>query len=255
MTQSWSTPVHEYCERVDPGFWGEPLNEFSNAAFLVAAAFAFQRWRRSGANDPAVLTLILVLVAVGFGSFAYHALATRGAALLDVVPIALFIHGYLLLALHRFLRLAVVAALGILVAFAAFSVALPRLAPQAFLNGSVGYLPALAAMVAIGGLSLGPARRSHGPAVLQPADESRREQARTGNIGRMLLGCAALFLVSLALRTVDLALCHQIPHGTHFLWHLLNAVVLYALLQAAISAPIPEFASLRGEVSVRTSES
>ncbi len=33
----WSRAVNSYCERTDPGFWSEPVNALTNAAFLVAA--------------------------------------------------------------------------------------------------------------------------------------------------------------------------------------------------------------------------
>ena len=36
-----------------------------------------------------------------------------------------------------------------------------------------------------------------------------------------------LLVVAVSLRTVDLALCGIWPWGTHFLWHMLNAAVLY----------------------------
>ena len=32
----WSTPVDLYCERLGPSFWAEPVNAFSNAAFLIS---------------------------------------------------------------------------------------------------------------------------------------------------------------------------------------------------------------------------
>ena len=51
------------------------------------------------------------------------------------------------------------------------------------------------------------------------------------------LSLAALaFAISLTLRTVDIALCPAFPLGTHFAWHILNAVVLYVLLRTAMSA-------------------
>ena len=42
------------------------------------------------------------------------------------------------------------------------------------------------------------------------------------------------FFVSLTLRTVDLPLCGQFPMGTHFAWHLLNAVVLFIVARAMV---------------------
>jgi hypothetical protein len=40
--------------------------------------------------------------------------------------------------------------------------------------------------------------------------------------------------VSLVFRTVDEAVCTAIPIGTHFLWHVCNAIMLYLLLAALI---------------------
>jgi hypothetical protein len=142
----WLEPIDLYCERTDATFWSEPANAVSNVAFLIAAAAAFVRWRRGDQGDWPTLTLIGVVRAVGIGSFTFHTVATRGAVLADVVSIAVFIYGYLLLALRRFLGLPCIAAGAIVVAYAAAAQGLSALAPPRFLNGSVGYLPALAAL-------------------------------------------------------------------------------------------------------------
>jgi Ceramidase len=205
----WSAPIDLYCERTDASFWAEPANALSNAAFLVAAAAAFWLWRRAGARHWPALALIVVAAAVGIGSFAFHTLATRGAVLADVIPIAIFIYGYLLLALRRFLGLPAGIAVAIVAAYAAAAQTLAWLVPQGTLNGSIGYLPALAALTVVARTARGRARRG-------------------------LALAALIFTVSLALRTVDLAACGRFPLGTHFAWHLLNAVVLYVLLRTAI---------------------
>jgi hypothetical protein len=204
-----STPIDLYCERADASFWAEPANALSNAAFLIAAAAAFWSWRRAGGRDWPALALIVVAVAVGFGSFAFHTVATRGARLADVIPIAIFIYGYLLLALRRFLHLSAGVSVAIVLLYAAGAQALSWIAPPGALNGSIGYLPALVALIAVARATRGPARRGLELAVM-------------------------IFTVSLALRTIDLAACEIFPFGTHFLWHLLNAVVLYVLLRTAI---------------------
>jgi hypothetical protein len=206
----WSTPIDHYCERVTPSFWAEPLNALSNVAFLIAAFVAFSFWRREGKGDPPILALIIVVAAVGLGSFAFHTLATRGAMLLDVTPIGIFIYGYFLLALRRFLLLSWPAALALLVAFIALSLALASV-PREVLNGSSGYFPALAALIILGWML-----RGHGA-------------------GQAMLVAAGLFAVSLIFRIVDLDVCAAWPLGTHFLWHLLNAAVLYAVLRGAIA--------------------
>jgi hypothetical protein len=173
---------------------------------------AFVQWRRGDRGDWPALALIGVVTAVGIGSFTFHTVATRGAVLADVVPIAAFIYGYLLLALRRYLHLPSVAAGAIVIAYAAAAQGLSALAPPRFLNGSVGYLPALAALIAVAAVAKGEAVR------------------------RGLAFAALVFAISLALRTADIELCPAFPRGTHFVWHILNAVVLYILLRTAMAA-------------------
>jgi hypothetical protein len=210
LHEMWSTPIDLYCERVGPSFWAEPVNALSNLAFLIAAFTAFGLWRREGKGDRAILALIIVVTAVGLGSFAFHTLATRGAMLLDVTPIGIFIYGYFLLALRRFLLLSWPTSLALLIGFIALSLGLASL-PREVLNGSSGYFPALAALIVFGWLL-----RGHG-------------------VGQAMLIAAGLFIMSLTFRIVDLDVCAAWPLGTHFLWHILNAVVLYAVLRGAVA--------------------
>ena len=207
----WTTPIDQYCERLDPSFWAEPVNALTNVAFIVAAVMALMAWRRAGESDRAVLALIVVVFAIGLGSFAFHTLATRGARLLDVIPIGVFIYGYFLLALRRMLNVPWVYSVVLLIAFMALSNALAIAVPREVLNGSTGYFPALGALLVIGWLL--------------------RDSAQ----GRAMLIAAAIFVVSLALRIVDLDICDALPVGTHFLWHILNAVLLYLLLRGALA--------------------
>ena len=71
------------------------------------------------------------------------------------------------------------------------------------LNGSVGYAPVPAGLV------------------LMSVLVARRDRASA--VGP--LAGAAVFVLSLALRTVDRKACASVPLGTHFGWHLLNGVV------------------------------
>ncbi len=206
----WSTPIDLYCERLDPSFWAEPVNAISNVAFLVAAWAAYRMWRTEGHGDRAVLALIVVAAVVGLGSFTFHTFATRGAMLLDVGPIGVFIFGYVLLALRRFLALPWPAALLVFAGFAALSLGLAIWVPRTILDGSSGYFPALAALFVIGWLT------------------------RKRPLGRRLLAAAPVFAMSIALRIADLPLCGAFPLGTHFLWHILNAAVIYLVIGGAI---------------------
>jgi len=217
-----------YCERLDGSFWGEPANAISNAAFLIAAAAAFRLWWRTGGRDLAALALIAVVVAVGFGSFAFHTLATPAAMLADVIPIAVFIYGYLLLALRRFLGLSATISVIVVIGYAAMTQALSVAAPPELLNGSVAYLPALVALVAV-------------------ATATSWRQG-TGQPWRELSRATIIFALSLLLRTLDRVSCDAVPLGTHFIWHLLNAVTLYILLRAVITAaPAAVFARTKAD--------
>lgn len=219
MPTSWSAPIDNYCERLDAGFWSEPLNAVTNGAFLLAAALAFLRWRRAGGQDWASLWLIGVTAVVGVGSFLFHTFANRWSVLADVIPIAVFIYSYFLLAMHRYLRLSWLPALVATGAFILFNMQFVRLwlgiFPGLTLNGSVGYIPAALALLTVGSLCFAKGRRIE---------------------GRSLLVAATVFAVSLVFRSIDSGICSALPGGTHFLWHLLNAAVLLILMQAAIAS-------------------
>ena len=41
----WTAQLNDYCERLGPGLWAEPVNFLSNAAFLLAALVMAWRCR------------------------------------------------------------------------------------------------------------------------------------------------------------------------------------------------------------------
>jgi Ceramidase len=218
MPESWLASIDSYCERLSPGFWAEPLNAVTNGAFIAVALYALVLWRRAGARDGPSLWLIAVTFIVGIGSFLFHTFAKRWSLLADVVPIAVFIYSYFLLAMRRYLRLGLVTALGATVLFMASNISFDRLwsmvLPGVTLNGSVSYIPAALALMAVGLLCL----------LLKARGE-----------GRALLLAACVFALSLVFRSIDSTICSAWPAGTHFLWHGLNAVVLGLLMRAAIA--------------------
>lgn len=196
--------VDNYCERTDFGFWSEPVNAATNAAFLIAA---FAVWAMlGGRRDAGARLLVLILAAIGIGSFLFHTFATRWAAMMDVLPILLFILAYVYLATTRFFALPVWAGVVAVIAFFPYSAAVSAgvSALVGPLNGSVSYVP-----VPI--LILGYA------AALWRRDPVT---ARGLAIG------AGILVLSLTFRTLDEAVCPALPIGTHFLWHTLNGIML-----------------------------
>lgn len=215
----WQQPLDLYCERTDPGFWSEPLNAISNAAFLIAGAMLLMRARANGERAQWDINLLALLIAlIGLGSFTFHTVATVWASLLDVLFIEIYIYVYLARYLQRIGGVNLIWTLGGLVLYWLFEQAFTGGFEPGALNGSYRYLPALVALI---GMTLYAWR-------VRPAASTPLALA-TG-----------LLCVSLTLRTIDSALCEANPLGTHFFWHLINAAVLYyaaiALLRTAPAA-------------------
>jgi hypothetical protein len=204
----WSGSIDAYCERTGPEFWAEPLNAVSNGAFLLAALYGARLAWRDG--DGWLGALAAIAAAVGVGSFLFHTLATRWAALADVAPIAVFIGVSFALVLVRRIGLAPITAI---VATAAFLAASPFVSGvfAPLMGGSAGYAPAFLALLGVGFW-------------LALAD---RPGAAT------LVTAAVVFGLSLSMRMADDPLCSLVPFGTHVFWHILNAVVLALVLRAA----------------------
>ncbi|MBD9650062.1 ceramidase domain-containing protein [Ensifer sp. ENS09] len=132
--------VGPYCERVGPGFWAEPFNALTNAAFLIAAAAIVIHNRRSVLDDKPLFVLALMTASVGVGSFLFHTLANRWSLIADIVPIAVVIYSFFFLALMRFLRLSALVAGILTVALLVLAPALQVIA-KPLLGSSAAYAP------------------------------------------------------------------------------------------------------------------
>ena len=218
--------VDIYCERTAAGFWNEPVNALTNIAFIIAAALAWpQAWARPRRSLTELAAIALVAV-IGVGSFLFHTLATPLSAALDVVPIWLFFFVYILLVLTRATGGKTYDTIGYMVATLFGFVLIVYLVGQlsqgaggAPLNGSLQYAPAFAAMVIASVIA---AYRGH-------------------PVWRYFASALAVFVMSLTFRSLDQTSCLMTGGlGTHFLWHILNAVVLGILLQGAVRALPPE---------------
>lgn len=202
----WTTPLDGYCERLGPGLWAEPLNLLTNAAFVIAAVWC---WRRSrGLWLPRALSALLFVI--GIGSALFHSFATVWASTADVVPIGIFILAYVFAANRVFWRLSPwVSALGA-VGFVPWAMLLtPVFAALPFFEISAFYWP-VPLLIAIYALLL---------------------WRRWPMVGRGMAAGTALLCLSLAFRSLDETLCAGWPIGTHFLWHVLNAVMLGGMIE------------------------
>ncbi len=68
--------IDNYCERLGPGLWAEPLNALSNLSFLIAAFVAWRLLQRGAAVDGSHKILVLLIATIGIGSGLFHTYAT-----------------------------------------------------------------------------------------------------------------------------------------------------------------------------------
>ena len=195
---NWFDQIDAYCERTDFSYWSEPVNAITNAAFLIVAILMFGRTK----GHPWARVLTIILFAIGVGSYLFHTHATAWASAADVAPIALFILTYLFLVNWHMLRwpwwAAFIAMLGFLPYAAGITLVLRDIV---FFQVSNFYwtVPLLLIL--------------YTPFV--PAKTARG----------FVIG-AALLSLSITVRSVDETLCAGWPLGTHFGWHILNALML-----------------------------
>ena len=195
----WTRAVDAYCERMGPEFWAEPVNAVTNAAFVIAAAVMWPRVRGIGR------LLCVILAAIGVGSFLFHTYAQPWAGLADVLPILLFILVYIFAANRDLWGFGTAPALALTALFIPYAAATGWVFAQVpVLGSSAGYAPVPLLILIYAALL----------------------RRRAPDAARGLAIGAGILIVSLTARTADAPLCDAVPLGTHFLWHILNAVML-----------------------------
>lgn len=198
-----------YCERLDAvGFWAEPVNAISNLFFVIAAILAYQLIRKSETSPkfPAYL-LSFTLFIIGVGSFFWHTFAEPWAEAADVIPIMVYILLYILFFSRYILNYTYLLASLLVGGFFFFSFLFGQAVDMSWLNGGIGYVPPILYLLFLTLLT--------------------KEQEQI----KKLFPLIGLFLVSLTFRSVDMLVCECPCVGTHFLWHVLNAVFLFLLIR------------------------
>ena len=212
-----------YCERTAQGVFNEPLNAVSNASFIVAAWWASRQFNEKQAS-PMFTALCVLAALIGVGSIAFHTLPSRLTQWLDVIPIWAFVVTYTLAVTHaafgkRWQYTSGIFGLGIVSLVIVFVVtgdaisAAPSGANVHLFNGSLQYLPVVLVLLFF---SVGASFMNHA-------------------IKHHLWWATGVFFVSLTCRTIDIAVCGAFPSGTHFLWHLLDGILIAILLHGLFS--------------------
>lgn len=203
------------CERHGLGWMAEPLNVFSSLAFIVVAITIYRYYKREEDIqnrriwDIHALTFLTFII--GINSVVFHAFPGPTTELLDTLAIVLFIILYFWSVLFRIGRCNLFQASICFVAFVGGSHMLVSQFPNA-LNDSIGYLSSMIALIIIA---------VHLHLKARPSSQYFMLAAITG-------------ICSLFCRAIDKEICALLPVGTHFIWHTLNATLLYILLKQLV---------------------
>lgn len=204
----WAIQIDNYCERIDFSFWSEPVNAVTNVAFLIAAVMAWRVVRDR--DDWGVRALIVILATSASGRSCFIPLPPAGP-----VWRMYFRSRRLYWSTSGWRRFGCCARLSG-AAFWPLRCFFPFYAVVTFivvtltdgLNGSEGYVPSVLIMAGYG-LWLKPDKPE---------------------AGRGLLIASGLLAVSLVARMADQAVCSAVPIGSHWVWHIMNAIVMYWLI-------------------------
>ncbi len=206
----WMREIDGYCERLGPGYWAEPINAVTNLAFVVMALII---WRRVPDGAGLAQGMVVILGLIGLGSYLFHTHAQVWAAMADTLPILAFILVYIFAAHRGIWGMRFWPSLAWTAGFIPYAIVMvPIFQMVPGLGSSAGYAP-VPLLIALHAIAL----RRRAP-----------ETARGFAIG------AGLLTLSITFRALDEPLCGLLPFGTHFLWHLFNAVMLAWMIEVYV---------------------
>ena len=154
--------------------------------------------------------LSFILFSIGCGSFLFHTFAQTWAAILDVTAILIFILTYIFLANRRFLAWSkMVSLIGVILFFPYQLLFASILSNIQFFGSSAQYVPV---------------------AILIFFYSALLHKSKS-NLSRELFVGATILSLSIFARTIDEPLCLIVSVGTHFIWHILNAIMLAWMIE------------------------
>ena len=196
-----------YCESGMGLFYTQPINTISNIALLIAAYFAYQLIKTNNINNRTIKILPLILAVTGIGSMFWHGMPNLLTNFADTLPLSAFVLVSLFFLLDKLMKKRRFV-WQILLAFILVE------APFIFhiLPSLNGFLPYLIVLV-------------FGVFVFYGL--IKKYKTLTSDLAIII----ALFAIAFIFRTIDYTVCPVLSMGTHFIWHILNALVLYLLIR------------------------
>ena len=195
-----------YCERVNDNFFNEPINTISNIFFLIISVFTYKLQKELKVKKIFYLLPILI-VCIGLGSFFFHLKPNTITLYLDVIPIFLFSILFIILFNKYELKISVLNNTLFIFSYILLFIFVTPILSYEFMNGSefyfVNYL-----VLAIYTIIL---------------------FFKKSQTFKLTFLAFLVFNFSIILRTIDNLVCNIFSIGTHFLWHIINAYLLFIL--------------------------
>ena len=196
-----------YCERIDPGFLGEPLNMLSSMAYVFVAA-AFLWMVKNKPKDIHYRNMAIIAVSVGATSTIFHAWPMIFTEFFDLIAVSLFAVYFFWYAVQKLLNTSPVitwVAMGAL--GGAFGACAYFITDENIRNHTMVFgIFAILCLMLI---------------------DARFRLAK-------YYAALGLFVAAIASRMLDTPLCNMVPIGTHWLWHIFSAIAVFFLLWVCI---------------------
>jgi|SRR3989344_1335509 len=197
-------PIPVYCEQIIEGIIAEPFNAISNIAFILSGICSIALLKKYKAKSNILWFLPFNIFSIGLGSTLWHTYRTPPTLIMDSIPIYVFIVVVLYLLLNWLLKNKNKAAI-VTGSFVLFQTILWLILPSNITNSSIRHIINLAAFSCV----------------------LYFLRKKNGTIPKEMWYAFILYFSAIIARTVDLPLCSYFMHGTHMIWHILNAAAVY----------------------------
>lgn len=199
-----------YCERIAQGNWQEPFNTISSLAFIIAGLLGLALCVKISGDFLRILMSICV-VAIGVSSLLLHKSGVPLPPAYDVAPVLLFDICAAWAIISRGCKTNTTTTIMLVVLIILTSLALSpvsRLAGFYFIGvehlGFVIWMMIFSIVLITGSML---------------------------NSGATLMLASVTLLFALWFRGIDIEKCVTYAHGTHWLWHIANAIGVYLIIR------------------------
>lgn len=204
-------PIPIYCERGSLGFFEEPLNAISNIALIFAGLGIYKLLIKNKIQEVEYKALLILVFIIGVGSFLWHVTRNVYALILDAAPVALTFALITYILLSKLIKQKLIA----------LSIAL-MLIPTRFFISSFAPTDISGSLIR---------NLINTTSFLLIILWTIRKYGRVAFDGLTVL---TVYLVAITARSLDLQVCPTFYIGTHFLWHILNALAIYLAVRLII---------------------